>query len=358
MNDPRLNPAQFRPMLPPVAVNPATGFGDPDSYGATAPTLQQALFLCLLSMCAPVPRCLSMADRVGRPSGLPGSVAPVRQPCAVCHPIPFGDGGWQLLSQLWSSVMSHSAQNPSATLPAVLTFEGAELKIIDRDGLPWITSGDLGRALGYKRGGDQVASIYRQHSHEFCEAMTATISLRDVASDFNADSPGRGNPNVPVRIFSPRGAHLIGMFSRTAKAAAFRRWVLDVLDGYTCPPVPTGAVEGPLDTLRCRRILFMLDGYGRPTASAVPDDAAVMRPADLPDWIADPVGFTHEELHGIAVAALRRLNGGGGAGAVRGALVEVDQNWLMVDEIQFRHLHNELSFMLMQQVAPPREGRR
>lgn len=32
------------------------------------------------------------------------------------------------------------------------------------------------------------------------------------------------------RIFSLRGAHLIAMFSRTALAKEFRRWVLDVLD--------------------------------------------------------------------------------------------------------------------------------
>ncbi len=31
-------------------------------------------------------------------------------------------------------------------------------------------------------------------------------------------------------IFSLRGAHLIAMFSRTAVAIEFRRWVLDVLD--------------------------------------------------------------------------------------------------------------------------------
>lgn len=33
-----------------------------------------------------------------------------------------------------------------------------------------------------------------------------------------------------MRVFSLRGAHLIGMFARTPKAKEFRRWVLDVLD--------------------------------------------------------------------------------------------------------------------------------
>jgi hypothetical protein len=33
-----------------------------------------------------------------------------------------------------------------------------------------------------------------------------------------------------TRVFSLRGAHLVAMFSRTYNAAAFRVWVLDVLD--------------------------------------------------------------------------------------------------------------------------------
>lgn len=33
-----------------------------------------------------------------------------------------------------------------------------------------------------------------------------------------------------VRVFSLRGAHLLGMLANTDKAKAFRRWVLDVLD--------------------------------------------------------------------------------------------------------------------------------
>ncbi|MDQ9668887.1 hypothetical protein RF033_15005, partial [Serratia marcescens] len=32
------------------------------------------------------------------------------------------------------------------------------------------------------------------------------------------------------RIFSLRGAHLIGMFARTKLAKEFRKWVLDILD--------------------------------------------------------------------------------------------------------------------------------
>jgi hypothetical protein len=41
-----------------------------------------------------------------------------------------------------------------------------------------------------------------------------------------------------MRVFSLRGAHLIGMFSRTAKGEEFRRWVLDQLDALEAQAVP------------------------------------------------------------------------------------------------------------------------
>ncbi|MBN0401809.1 ash family protein, partial [Pseudomonas aeruginosa] len=71
----------------PVTANSVAGFGDPTGYGATAPTQHQALFLCLPFGRAPATRCLSMADRVGRPSGLPGSVFPGSPTCARLPPL-------------------------------------------------------------------------------------------------------------------------------------------------------------------------------------------------------------------------------------------------------------------------------
>jgi hypothetical protein len=59
-----------------------------------------------------------------------------------------------------------------------------------------------------------------------------------------------------VRIFSLRGAHLLGMFARTARAAEFRRWVLDILEGVVAP-METGRMTFPqrLAYLKERRSL-------------------------------------------------------------------------------------------------------
>ena len=58
-------------------------------------------------------------------------------------------------------------------LPAHLTFEGVDLKIIDRNGRPWIAAADLARALGYSRV-DKVTRLYSRHEGEFTPDMTET----------------------------------------------------------------------------------------------------------------------------------------------------------------------------------------
>ncbi|HHW4679808.1 MAG TPA: BRO-N domain-containing protein [Xylella sp.] len=106
-------------------------------------------------------------------------------------------------------------------LPSTVCFSGHYLSIIDRDGTPYLSARDLARALGYA---DErsVLRIYARRADEFTSQMTTVVNLTTVTGD------------KPTRIFSPRGCHLVAIFSRTSAAAAFRHWVLDVLEGvYT-----------------------------------------------------------------------------------------------------------------------------
>jgi prophage antirepressor-like protein len=116
------------------------------------------------------------------------------------------------------------------TLPDTLDFEGRNLTIIDRHGVPHLAAADLARALGYANP-RAITSIYTRHKTEFTESMSEVLSL-------STKGFGAGASTKPVRVFSPRGAHLIAMFARTNRAAAFRRWVLDVLEGYTESAAP------------------------------------------------------------------------------------------------------------------------
>jgi len=106
-------------------------------------------------------------------------------------------------------------------LPTKLSFGETTLAIIDRHGEPWLAARDLARALGYadERG---VLRIYSRNQEEFADEMTCVVNLTPHDADQRRD----------IRVFSPRGCHLIAMLSRTKQAKAFRRWVLDVLEAH------------------------------------------------------------------------------------------------------------------------------
>lgn len=107
-------------------------------------------------------------------------------------------------------------------------FDNIELKVVDHGGQPCMTLSEIAVAL-YGKGGDQsdapfdkgirqLNTLYRRHVDEFTPTMTALVKMRT-----------RGGEQE-VRVFSLRGAHLLGMLARTDRAKRFRRKVLDVLD--------------------------------------------------------------------------------------------------------------------------------
>jgi prophage antirepressor-like protein len=79
---------------------------------------------------------------------------------------------------------------------------------------------DIATALGYSRT-DQVSRIFLRHEREFSQSMTMI---------FRNTTLGFGVQPSDMRLFSLRGAHLVGMFARTTKGVEFRAWVLDQLD--------------------------------------------------------------------------------------------------------------------------------
>lgn len=102
-----------------------------------------------------------------------------------------------------------------------LAFQSTAFHPVNHNGEIWLTSSEIAIALGYKKS-DAVTQIYSRYQDEFTDTMTTTLILRVVRKT--------GEVEVPVRIFSLRGCHLIAMFATTNKAKEFRRWVLDILD--------------------------------------------------------------------------------------------------------------------------------
>ncbi len=104
-----------------------------------------------------------------------------------------------------------------------LTFQKTHFNVIEKNNQIWITASELAKALTY-RSSKSVSNVYNRNKDEFSGNMVEVIN-----------SVTSGNYKKSELIFSLRGAHLIGMFARTATAKEFRRWVLDILDKETNP---------------------------------------------------------------------------------------------------------------------------
>ena len=117
-----------------------------------------------------------------------------------------------------------------------LAFQDIVFDVVDRDGVPWLRASQIGLALGYGRSDDQtddagarraIINLYNRHAGEFTESMTGMVRL------FHQTN-GAGQTRE-VRIFSPRGFHLLAMLSRTEVAKAFRAFALDLIEKYETP---------------------------------------------------------------------------------------------------------------------------
>lgn len=112
-----------------------------------------------------------------------------------------------------------------------IKFKDVDFNVQNLNGNFWLTTTDISKALyGYGERVRQIDSpfgkgfsgkvnrLYNRHSEEFTLSMTQLIELETAGGA------------QQVRVFSLRGAHLLGMLARTERAKEFRRWVLDVLE--------------------------------------------------------------------------------------------------------------------------------
>lgn len=137
---------------------------------------------------------------------------------------------------------------------SIVKFENQDIELITVDGQPMMTCRQIADALTDRQNVGacdcDVTLIYRRHADEFTPEMTRIIKQ------------GR----TRVRVFNREGAWLIGMFARTPKAAAFRKWVITALaehvdgmsaNGQTALPPPARTEE---ETLARDLAALMLGG--------------------------------------------------------------------------------------------------
>ena len=125
---------------------------------------------------------------------------------------------------------------------SIVKFENQDIELITVDGQPMMTLPQIAGALGTDFQNGSLSKLYTAHADEFTPEMTRIIKQ------------GR----TRVRVFNREGAWLIGMFARTPKAAAFRKWVITALaehvDGAAALPPP----ETKEETIAHKLAILML----------------------------------------------------------------------------------------------------
>ncbi|MDF7679091.1 hypothetical protein PT300_11655 [Enterobacteriaceae bacterium ESL0689] len=108
-------------------------------------------------------------------------------------------------------------------MKSALTFKNHTVIPFDNgDGKIWFTTDALADLLGYASP-NKVSNIFKRHEDEFSESMSVVTKVRK-------DGINNSLREIDVRLFSPRGAHLIGMMSRTNVAKDLRIWLLDLVE--------------------------------------------------------------------------------------------------------------------------------
>lgn len=139
---------------------------------------------------------------------------------------------------LTSNTLATGISDMNSVAKTDLTFQNFTFNPVTENGLVWLISAELAKAIGYKKT-DAISQLYSRNADEFTNVMTTTLKMSVVRKT--------GTVDMVVRLFSLRGAHLIAMFASTPVAKQFRKWALDILDREV-------AVNGPDEHLLLRNL--------------------------------------------------------------------------------------------------------
>lgn len=168
--------------------------------------------------------------------------------------------------------------------------------------------------------------------------------------------PNGGVAKYPVVRMTRDGFTFLCLGFTGKRAAEWKEAYIDAFNRME-RMLQQGQAPTALQSSRGLRVLLTVDyALGR-KAEVLPDDAWIVRGADMPAWISESPDMSFAQLKMLGEAALRRLVAVGGERAVREVLVQINPRWMLVDGAQIGHLQNALTFMLMEQpAAKNREG--
>ncbi|MFS1582916.1 MAG: hypothetical protein ACL7AY_08940 [Candidatus Arsenophonus phytopathogenicus] len=109
-----------------------------------------------------------------------------------------------------------------------------------------------------------VNRLYNRNKNEFTDEMSRVVSVtsRNKNKDIQYNR---------VRVFSPRGGHLLGMLADTKVAKSLRRWLLDLVDKESQPNLALMDINqlkkltlGEMQNRVLQVNEWSLDTFGRP----------------------------------------------------------------------------------------------
>ncbi len=150
-----------------------------------------------------------------------------------------------------------------------LTFKKHSIVPFDNgDGKIWFTSADMAELLEYADE-KSVNRLYNRNKNEFTDEISRVVSV----TSRNKNKEIQYNR---VRVFSPRGGHLLGMLADTKVAKALRRWLLDLVDKESQPNLALMDInqlkELTLGEMQNRVLQvneWSLDTFGRPGSKSM-----------------------------------------------------------------------------------------
>lgn len=96
------------------------------------------------------------------------------------------------------------------------------------DGKIWFTAKQAAGLLGYAQV-KAITNLYNRNKDEFTEGMSQVINVMTNGVNNNLR-------RKKVRVFSPRGLHLLGFLADTQVAKEVRRWALDLIEKENSAP--------------------------------------------------------------------------------------------------------------------------
>ena len=159
----------------------------------------------------------------------------------------------------------------NAMMTTTLHYHQHALEAVHMGGQMWLRGDQIDLPLGY---GDErnVRLLYTRNADEFTADESRVVIL---------PTPGGVQE---IRVFSLRGVRLLALLARTPQAKAFRRWVLDLLEGKVRRQPVQGALALPgthplpADTVRMIDEVAALLEPDHPAAIVLRDLKAGTRP--------------------------------------------------------------------------------